>query len=465
MEENDNQNDNEKPGGNTQIAGGGQVIDSAPPAAPSAGEAKAKGPTSSDKYQNLNDYLKANEGNGFGESFSNKVNEDVNKGTQAINNAGTQFKSQVDASTVNNNQALINSAISDPAAFNEAENFKKLRDASYGGPNSFSDSSDLYSKTYGQTKKAQDAANAAGSEGGRFALLDSYFGRPQYNTGQKSLDNLLVQNNSNAQQGIAQARQNANEQRSQFQRQSAELSDYASQGRGTTEATRRAARSALGIDDAGNLVEGQGAIGGALNTLNDELAARKAQAQADVQGFQGLRNQRNLSQLTPEQLSLLGITESDITQGYINSPQFLQNQGIRNIINPMYGVSGAGQFYGANPYQYVSGPMDNELNMGNVATAQEAAKLRALQDLAGLQNPLVQGLENAGKYSTGNLAQFNKSQFIGDVQTRQQAYLAEAQSLADKIQADITAGRIDGNAGKNSFQSQLSSLKQKYGVA
>lgn len=245
---------------NTQIAGGGsQIVGGQGQAAFGSAQTPGANPAKSGSYQNLNSYLDANQGSDFGQQFTGKLNDSVTGANQAQQEASQSFKQKSDAGSVYDNPSYTTSISQDPAAFasnaGNVSGFQNQLNAQYKGPYSYSDDASDYQKAYGSTRKAQQETSAAQSEPGRFALLNNYFGSPTYNRGQTTLDNLLLQGNEQTQQGINQARENANQSAASFQNQSAELGNYAAQNLGKTESARNTARNALGLDEQGQFKE------------------------------------------------------------------------------------------------------------------------------------------------------------------------------------------------------------------
>jgi len=225
-----------------QLASGGSIVGGASATtSPTGGAAGGTEPTHSGNFQNLNSYLDANAGSGFGSQFVGKVAGDVNAAATAQQQGAQQFKGASDAATVKEDPNVVNQALSDPYGFSQSKDnsqaFQNQANASYKGPLTYSDDAQAYQTAYGATQKAQDTANASQNEGGRFALLNNYFGTPDYNQGQKSLDNLLVQADPTTSQGLAQAKQNADKAQVSFQQQAAPLQNYAAQNVATTKAT------------------------------------------------------------------------------------------------------------------------------------------------------------------------------------------------------------------------------------
>ncbi len=397
--------------GASQVVGGGQAQVSNAPA--------SKGPTSSERFQNLNAYLDANQGNQFGQKFADSVQADVAKGGQAQSQATGQFQNLANSGAVNQNTSLVNEAVSDPTRFindqQKVDQFKQQRDAQYKGPNSYADAGDIYQKAAGATTKALDVAEKGQTEGGRFALLDNYFGRPEYSQGQKSLDNLLVSGNDNATQGLAQARKNAQDQMTAFQEQSKSLSDYASQKRGETENTQSYARSALGIDSAGNLKPSVSAVptapmvgGYPVKTIGKPISGRVTPAGTPIGNVAEPSTDKRgvLSGLYGELDSSAKAGAKKFSEQTADIQRALASKDFTRLNDEeraLLGLSdhGALNTYGVDPSAFLSvqgGPSDYSIS--SVASSQQAQKLAALAQLAGIDPASLIDVNKAGTAPT-----------------------------------------------------------------
>src|SRR4051812_34412162 len=281
------------PDDETLDEGGPLVPGGAPtPSAPTTGatgQAAGQKPKTSGRFADLGEYLRVNAPQQFGSQLAGKIGQDVDAAGNQLGQASNEFKSRADAGTVKDDQGLIGQVGTNPEGIDVGA-YSKLKDASYGGPTNFSSSSDLYNQTTGQANAAESKANASKTEGGRFALLDSYYGKPQYSQGQKSLDNLLVQNDPNSQQAFKQIQDNARALQSNVAQTGNQLSAYGNQAKATTEATKNSARSALGIDDAGTAT-GTGAIGDLNTQINNNFSNRQSAQQTELNNLrQALSN-------------------------------------------------------------------------------------------------------------------------------------------------------------------------------
>lgn len=234
-------------GPGTQTVAGGSGTMAPQTNAPSAQD-RGK-PTQSGSWTNLDNYFNANAGQGFGEKVAGKVGADVDAASNQIDAASQEFKNRSDAGTTRADESLLSGVSQDPTAIANDEAklaaFKKQRDAQYAGPSSFADTADLYGKTWGAVDSASTKAKSSDSEGGRYALLDNYFGRSDYSGGQKGLDNLLVANDPNSRQAFQNVQAKADAAKGKFNTAGNEAATYAATNRGVVEGTRKQAADAV----------------------------------------------------------------------------------------------------------------------------------------------------------------------------------------------------------------------------
>lgn len=417
----------------SQIAGGASATASG--ATPGGNSTT---PTSSGQFQNLNSYLNANNNSDFGNQFVGKLNNDIGQAGASQQQGLQQFKAASDAGSLYNGsstqpdnttwqspqntyqdaqykepqnvsyagpgatsggqgntqapyQSTVNNAISDPYGFSKDPNnitaFQNILNAQYKGPQSYSDLSGAYQQASGATQKAENEAKAAQTEPGRFSLLNQFFGNPNYSQGQQSLDNLLIQGNPNTGQQVSQARQNADQSQVDFQNQQQQAQAYASQNMGNTQAARDYARNAIGVDQSGNPTS----AGLYQTTLNNAQTTAQNTANTDQQQASDLSraiSSGNLSGLSPEELSMLG-------------------------------VSSGQSYFDVNPNQYLT--INPDINQNSVMDPTQASRITALSELAGLSNPFG-GAKDVGSLYGTNPVNFNKEGFNQAIQQRQGQY-------------------------------------------
>jgi hypothetical protein len=408
------------PDDETLDEGGPLVPGGAPtPSAPTTGatgQAAGQKPKTSGRFADLGEYLRVNAPQQFGSQLAGKIGQDVDAAGNQLGQASNEFKSRADAGTVKDDQGLIGQVGTNPEGIDVGA-YSKLKDASYGGPTNFSSSSDLYNQTTGQANAAESKANASKTEGGRFALLDSYYGKPQYSQGQKSLDNLLVQNDPNSQQAFKQIQDNARALQSNVAQTGNQLSAYGNQAKAATEATKNSARSALGIDDAGTAT-GTGALGDLKASVGNKLNAKQAEADR-IASLAG--NPDSLGQISPD------------LAAYLNS---------------------IGTSYGVDPRKYLSETAKESLTDRGVASQPDLARMKALTQLAGLDNSY--DAEGAGQYADSPLYKFDKDNYADSVANAHRGYDTESSeyknatgwldNMIEHLKANPNGGQIASNA-------------------
>lgn len=363
---------------------------------PSQQQAPGAEGTNSGSFTNLNSYLDANKSLGFGGQVAGKVQGEVDQAGEAQKTADSTFRQQADAGSVSFDPSLGAQVAQDATAVvgdqGKFSDFLKARDAEYKGPNNLVDS-DAFQATDAAQRKAQEAAQASGSEGGRMALLDQYYGtgngRNDYTGGQKKLENLLIQNDTASRDAFAKTTENAAKTAQDYGSLKDTLSAYGGAQRAATGQARAQARAAIGIDDAGNEVAGQGAIGalktGVKSAADKRLADRETERTTVAQALRD----RKLASLDPKYRGVVG----DI---------------------------GSMQLYGADPTQYLRDT--GTINEQTVATKQQQAQMAALAKLAGKENTYLPDEALAGTMDDEALTSFDAQTLRGEAEGRAARY-------------------------------------------
>lgn len=449
----------------TPLSQEGGVIAGAAPGANSDGSK----PTSSGTWTNLQNYLSANDGSGFGGQVAGKVQSDVDSAKQSIDSADKGFRSQVDQSTTSYDPELVDSAISDPTSFvqdaGKVSQFDKQRDANYSGPSTLSDNASLYNPASTAVSEAQQETQADRSEGGRMALLDKFYGGSgkSYTQGQKSLDNFLVQSDPTAQAGFDTANKGASDLQNYLSTTATGDQNYASQGRGTTENAQNQTRAALGIDQNGNLIPGAGAIGQNLTAIDQAVTARQNALTQAHQTLDPTNAIPSLSGLTPDQLSAMGIDPSQY--GAVDPRTGVQLKGLTP--DRFAGTVGPdGYLYGVNPGQFETFANSADINRYTVANPDQQAKLSALARLAGVDDTFItpESGQTAGDLSSAPLYNFNNSGPNGFAQaeaTARQNFTNDMQGVINKYNKIASSG---GLIAGPSIQSDINQVRAKYGL-
>lgn len=397
-------------------------------------------------FQNLDKYIDTNQPQQFGQQFLGKVSDQVTDASQKQSQAADEFKNQVTSANSLPTQDQINGAVADPTKADPAA-FQTWTSQSYKGPQSLGENQDAWNKYWSSTNQANTSAQQLGTEPGRFSLLDSYFGRPQYNFGEKSLDNLLVQNAGLGQQ-TKDVQKNASGLVSQGTAQAKDLQSYASQRAGQVDQSKNAALGAIGLDANGQVVMGDqaGAIGKSYQQVQDELAATNASRASDQSAIQSALAS---GKLTPQQLQALGLTSGE-------------------------------KIYNLDLSKYVTPGAD--LTRDQTMTADERSRIQALSQLAGIDDTYANGTaQDPTAAYTWNQNDFNndlasaKNQYNTDAAN---IYKSQIQAFSPGINADyINADYMDKNpqvltpafwskadpATQGRMLSAINDLNSKYG--
>lgn len=348
-------------------------------------------PTSSGRFFNLSNYLKANTGPGQ-QSLAGKIASNVQNQAQTAKNeiqsGQEQFQKSVAASTPNQQQTnqYLQQIQQDPSKIDQQQ-FQQYRDAKYTGPQNIQNANQIQTNVGNITQTAKQT----GSEAGRFNVLRQMFNKPSYTTGQQRLDQVLLQSNP---QELAKLRE-TQKIAAQTER---ELGKTLT---GAETAARQAEAQAVATRDAI-----RGGLNTAATTLQSDLTSR-AQAENALrtqQYNQALERLRSIN-LTDSDLEALGLSRGQALYG-------LKGEQLANFINK-------GQ----------------QATTQNIASAQDIARINALKNLSGqtasqdastVYNQMYGGLDETPysykdntKEGVQNLVNTQKSLYNTDLQ---QAY-------------------------------------------
>lgn len=183
----------------------------------SVGTSNNSANTKSGSFTNLQNYVNAN-GNynknngGLAGSISQNLKDTgqdvLNQGNKSYN----EFNNQADQNRIkqdSNFNNLVSGVRNNPTAVaNNSDSFKSWQNylgGNYQGPAGIEDAATLQNNA----ENYKQLANQTTNESGRYNLLNQFFNKPDYSSGQQSLDNLLLQSNpnqiKNLQQTSAQA--------------------------------------------------------------------------------------------------------------------------------------------------------------------------------------------------------------------------------------------------------------------
>lgn len=388
-------NDDKKKQEMQNMARDGYQITGAPPTVGSS-EASTSGvqmgaensPTNNQKsqgtgYINFDRYTKANEGNNFADQFAGKLSNDMETAKQRQKQSADAFSNQVNQSMSKApTQSQIDNAIADPTKADASE-YQKWMTQKYDGPADFSQNQKAW-QAYSQG--LQEKSRALGSKGGEMALLQNYFGRPRYSDGAKGLDAGLIQ--ANAGDRLNQFTQNVAQNTVDSNRRVNELNALAGVGADQVALGAKNARKAIGLDDQGRVLrgEGSGALGGYLDQLDSYL--------------KGENDKRHQSQ--QEAMNYYG------------------NQ-YKNTMDT----------YGVDPSKYFSS--GDDLTLDQAMTDEQRARLRALENLANIEN---KASDPSKKRQAGNAFNFDEARFNNDIKSQKADFDQKMKSVWDQYFSD-----------------------------
>lgn len=329
QDQNNNNNQQNQQQGQPIATGGGatQGAPQAPPA-PASGQSPRQG---SGRFQNLSNYLKANQGAGqrmfgqieqkTGKEFSRSKDQaetqasQVRQGIQQSNEAlqrGAGYQAQLSAKDTFDPEQFASdeSRLQDFAKFKAGQNVDEVQLANQAA--GFSQAAD---KTLGI---AQNRQQQAANEAGRFSLLKDTFsgrGQPRYSSGVQRLDQLLLQGSS---PDVADAFKKSLGQRAQLaQGMVAQSGDVRSQTEQLAEQERLLAG---GLADTSRGLESDfySQLEGRVGDVNIQRQAQidEARRQADILKSRG--------QVSDEFLQNVGLTRGQRTYGAFDQLQSLE---------------------------------------------------------------------------------------------------------------------------------------------
>ena len=400
-----------------------QQTTSAPGGTLTAGGAtapKAEAPTAGAGVTDINKYLDANREKiqALGQDVSGVIRGDYDTARTGLTSAGDRFKQDVAGGTVNMDQGFFNTArqnLTDQANYQtggagsflgnqeNVDRFKRLYGAKYTGPQDIV-SQDYYQPAYTEAQKAIRTKGLVDEGTGRQELIAR--ARPsesgRYSKGALTLDEALLSGD---------------------------------------QATIEAVRSAAGEGD-----------------IQDRLKALKAMAAQEV--LTGQQTSASTQEAMKREFDL-GREEQEITS-YADQVKANAQAAYEAKMNELQGISEEGisatSYYDPNRY--------SSINKYNVASSQDYARLKALEELTGISGTYSPYQGQAGQYSqfVDPNAAYNESAYASDVgsartareqrEAAQRAYEAEQKRLADEAaqrekeaQAQQTGTLIGATAG------------------
>lgn len=184
-----------------QSGSGGMLSFGATPNPISSNEGKQQ---TSGSWANLQNYLDANQDQaaGMGEKVASGISQDINTASQSFKGAQDEFN-KAPTTDLSKSKESVDQILSKPTLANDQDvsQFQGIKNGSYKGPKSIQDTSG-WATASSDAQKAQNTVDLSGSEAGRQTLLTKQYARPDYSQGAKTLDQMLIQRNSDAQKKI-----------------------------------------------------------------------------------------------------------------------------------------------------------------------------------------------------------------------------------------------------------------------
>jgi hypothetical protein len=233
-------------------------------------------------FTNLQQYVTANQGNDA--AMGQKVEQNVGQNAQAANQNISQYQSgaenKVKQGTVTQDQSISDALKTSPEKIVADPNMKSAFDKQYNAQFT----GDTQASAYQGYNEAQQAANkvqtqgqeAAGDNASRRNLLNDVYARPDYATGQQTLDSFLLGAGDQGQQSL----KNINQQYGNYGQKAADASqsvqDQIQQGIDTSKATQEATR--------GLVNQQTGKYDAQFKGLQDFVGKQQGQMQSQYQG-------------------------------------------------------------------------------------------------------------------------------------------------------------------------------------
>jgi len=354
-----------------QIAGG---IAGAPGAAAAAPPA-ARRPTGAGRATNLQRYIQANIG--AGQELAGGLRSDIEQRAEqaraGIGETRTRFEqaaSPLKRELGEEGQQAIETAFKDPQQLlqqqQQLEQFQRLRDV--GAQQQIGQLGVGTQELQRQQQGVARSVEQAGTEAGRFQLLQGAFGQPSYSRGQRRLDQLLLQAAPGATRGL----------QGQLRGTAQQLGQEVS-GLGEELGARQQALQNLAQQRSQDIQ--QLFAGGREEGLEAELGQR---------GFQDIEQdvQARLAQMEQQAPEIAESLRTGLGRGALSQEQLGE-----------LGLESGMQLWDIDPSTFIS-QAERVPTIGGIASPEDVARYQALQQLSGTQGNLFGGMasEEAGTF-------------------------------------------------------------------
>lgn len=375
----------------SSAAGGGQP----------AGAQPGGAPTASGSFTNIQRYLTENQpqAKSLAQNVAGQLTQTGQDAQNAAQGVVKTANDQIDANRVPLQSDLLDEAAKNPTVVDSDAGkkaaFLKQRDADYAGPKALEDVGG-FQDAQDKVKQAQARIGMTGTEAGRTQLLTD-LSPAGAGKGKLALNQLLLSGNPEA-GGIL----------SDAGKPFANLGDYL-----TAQSTEARAKAKAAADEAaatrGNVQRRFTGDGGVVPTMAADLSGRLSGARSDAQ-----------ARLDSIRTDLKGMSPSD---------QDLADLGISR--ETFSGIKGFGDLAGGqsqfDPLSFLSAQApDAAFNIGNVATSEDYARQKALEDLMG--GDIQSGIHGSDAAMAGtapkSLATFDTQGAQAGAKTALKSYMA-----------------------------------------
>lgn len=420
-------------GGGQQLSSGGGIV-------PGSVSEKSDSPGSaSGSYTNLQKYIEANKGRDFGGQVAGKIDEEANQGLNQLGQRESEFKSGVEQNTLKFDEPLKQKITNAPETLGDEEKSQasKLLKNVYSGPIDFSGgaSDDPYAALRKQFSGIEETKKAAESTNSQKALLNKYYNRPTYTEGEKALDTYIL---GGQKEPVQKAAGRLGEAVDKYKTTSKELTDLGTSTKKSSDEAKSQYYSLLGLSPEGDASYQFG---------NYRSEAPTGLIQKDLYNLESKAKTKN--------------------EEAIKAIEQAKTSG-RNLTLPGGSVyknfGGMDRLYGVDPTKFLS---RSDVNYQNVASPDDLARLKALTELAGINQDYIDP-SLVGTMDDESAYNFDLDRFLLDVNQNKSAYDSLMNSIGESkasrdlatTSADAWAKNEDGSINPAKTLAQQLEIKQ-----
>jgi hypothetical protein len=371
-----------------------------------------QGPSSSGSFNNISNYLKANQGANLANKLVSQSQKQAQQVQGDVNKASQDFKANSEKAIGGITTAgdAARGAIEGTSTGTVGDTTKAAEDygtatqgaGGYKGPTSIANQSGLQSGV----ENINNMAKNTNTEGGRFALLRQLMGRQGYNAGQQKLDQLVLQGDQKQLSGLNTIKRTANETAKQFQ-------DATGQVANTVQANLQTAQQVA---------------------EQTKQTADKAFGKLNADVENAVKSKRELAAQTQQSI------QNDIdllnTPYYgFDSQQRLIREQARNRMLQRVGMNSSADMWGLTPDKFISTLDPEMINKYNTANQQQFNQAKMLSGIVGDQTKNIFGAEEGPK-TLDPFVKVDKDAMNAQIATQKTNYGNETKSLNQSLDAE-----------------------------